>query len=68
MKHLLDGLQDELTEQEQQLVADLPESDTLAISKALTVRTALKAKSIELGLYLSDSAIDTLTHALLSRP
>lgn len=65
MKHLLDGLQDELTDDEQQLVSTLTAGTADAIQKALVVRTGFKAKSIELGLYLSETSLDVLTQAVI---
>jgi hypothetical protein len=65
MKHLLDGLQDELTTEEQELASCVSEGTQELIATALELRTALKLQVLQKGLYLTDSSIDTLTAALL---
>ena len=65
MKHLLDGYQDGLSEEEEQLANTINELDSTAIHNALALRTAVKSQSITKGLYLTDASIDAITTALL---
>lgn len=64
MTLLLDGLQEELTPQEQELAATAGAYEE-AIGKALALRCAVKAQSIQKGLYLNDASLDAITTALL---
>lgn len=65
MKHLLDGLQDELSAEEQELVSYVSAEHQADIAAALALRTAVKLQVLQKGLYLTDSSIDSLTAALL---
>lgn len=67
MKNLLDVVNDGLSEEEEELLEGLSVEDANAIHHALALRTAIKAQSINKGLYLSDSSIDALTAALLAQ-
>jgi GAF domain-containing protein len=67
VKHLLDDLQDGLSQEEEQLAASINELDADAIANALALRTAVKAQSIAKSLYLSDASIDAITTALLNQ-
>jgi GAF domain-containing protein len=67
VKHLLDDLQDGLSQEEEQLAASINELDADAIANALALRTAVKAQSIANSLYLSDASIDAITTALLNQ-
>jgi len=65
MTLLLDGLQDELTPQEQELAESAAQYDE-AIAFVFALRCAVKSQSITRGLYLPDASIDAVTAMLLS--
>jgi hypothetical protein len=64
-KHLLDNLRDGLSDEEEAVLNQLTELDQRSIEQALALRTGVKAQSLLLGLYLTDSSIDAITTALL---
>lgn len=65
MKSLLDSIQNDLSEEEEQVAASVSAEHAEAIASALALRTAVKAQSLKKGLYLSETSIDSLTAALL---
>lgn len=66
MKSLLDSIQNDLSEEEEQVAASVSAEDQAAIATALALRTAVKSQSLHKGLYLSETSIDSLTAALLT--
>ena len=65
MSQLLYDL-NEITQEEIELAALIDEETSKHLNYALEVRTALKVRTHEAGIYLSDSSLDSLTAALLT--